>query len=99
MTSATAGPAPGSSTTGASGARPLASSLRRSQPVQPAIAAAAVYQASSLPPHTAATMRKLGDLTPSTLSTMHGSSFTGDGRQAFHDLAAAYEQLIDAHNR
>jgi hypothetical protein len=30
---------------------------------------------------------------------MHGSSFTGDGRQAFHDLAAAYEQLIDAHNR
>ena len=32
-------------------------------------------------------MRELGDLRPTTLAIMHGSSFTGDGRQALYDLA------------
>jgi flavorubredoxin len=73
--------------------------LTTSDLVEPAIAAEAVFQASSLPPHTAATMRKLGDLAPTTLATMHGSSFTGDGKQALYDLAAAYEQLIATHLR
>jgi flavorubredoxin len=73
--------------------------LTTSDLVEPAIAAEAVFQASSLPPHTAATMRKLGDLAPTTLATMHGSSFTGDGKQALYDLAAAYEKLITAHMR
>jgi flavorubredoxin len=68
--------------------------LTTSDLVGPALAAEAVFQASSLPPHTAATMRKLGDLAPSTLGIMHGSSFTGDGKQALYDLAAEYEQLI-----
>lgn len=64
--------------------------------VEPALAAEALFQASSLPPHTAATMRKLGDLAPTTLGTMHGSSFAGNGKQALYDLATEYEQLIAA---
>ena len=43
--------------------------------------------------HTAATLRSLGDLNPTTLALMHGPSFSGDGKRAFYDLAAAYEQL------
>ena len=41
----------------------------------------------------AQTMRSLGDLAPSTLALMHGSSFQGDGKQALYDLAAGYEAL------
>ena len=35
----------------------------------------------------------LGDLRPTTLAIMHGSSFRGDGHRALYDLAAAYERL------
>jgi hypothetical protein len=41
-------------------------------------------------------MRSLGDLEPSTLAIMHGSSFSGDGRQALYDLATGYEDLVAA---
>ncbi len=41
-----------------------------------------------------ATLRALGDLAPTTLAIMHGSSFQGDGKQALYDLAAGYESLI-----
>ena len=59
--------------------------------VQPAMDAEAMFRASSLSPDTAIVMRKLGDLAPSTLALMHGSSFRGEGRQALYDLASAYE--------
>jgi flavorubredoxin len=59
--------------------------------VQPAMEAEAMFRASSLAPDTAIVMRKLGDLAPSTLALMHGSSFTGKGREALYDLASAYE--------
>lgn len=62
--------------------------------VEQAMAAEALFHASCLAPHTAATLRSLGDLEPRTLAIMHGSSFQGDGRQALHDLAAAYEPLV-----
>ena len=39
-------------------------------------------------------MRALGDLEPTTLATMHGSSFQGNGKQALYDLADCYERLI-----
>jgi flavorubredoxin len=61
--------------------------------VQPALEGEAMFRASSLAPDTAGQMRRLGDLQPSTLALMHGSSFHGDGRQALYDLAAAYEEL------
>jgi len=61
--------------------------------VEPALAAEGMFHATSLAPHTGATMRALGDLNPTTLAVMHGSSFSGDGRQALYDLAVGYEKL------
>lgn len=56
-----------------------------------ALATEHVFHATCLTPQTAAILRGLGDLDPTTLAIMHGSSFRGDGRQALYDLAAAYE--------
>jgi flavorubredoxin len=64
--------------------------------IAPAMAAEAMFHATALAPHTAAAMRSLGDLEPSTLAIMHGSSFSGDGRQALYDLATGYEDLVAA---
>jgi flavorubredoxin len=64
--------------------------------VEPAMAAEAIFGSTSLAPHTAATMRALGDLEPTTLAIMHGSSFQGDGRRALYDLADGYQRLIAA---
>jgi flavorubredoxin len=62
--------------------------------VDPAMAAEEMFHATCLAPHTAATLRGLGDLEPSTLAVMHGSSYRGDGRKALYELAAAYEGLL-----
>jgi flavorubredoxin len=62
--------------------------------VQPALDAEAMFHATCLAPHTARTLRSLGDLNPTTLAVMHGSSYQGDGKRALYDLAAAYEQLL-----
>ena len=68
--------------------------LTESDLVEPAMVAEEIFQASSLAPHAGATLRKLADLSPSTLAVMHGSSFTGDGRQALRDLAVRYDEVI-----
>jgi flavorubredoxin len=60
--------------------------------VEPAMAAEAMFRSSSMAPDTADVMRRLGDLSPTTLAVMHGSSYSGDGAKALYDLAAAYEQ-------
>ncbi len=60
--------------------------------VEPAMAAEAMFRGSSMAPDTAEVMRRLGDLSPTTLAVMHGSSYRGDGGKALYDLAAAYEQ-------
>lgn len=60
--------------------------------VAPALQAEAMFRASSLAPDTATAMRRLGDLEPTTLALMHGSSFTGEGKRALDDLAGAYEE-------
>jgi hypothetical protein len=52
-----------------------------------------MFHATCLTPQTAPTLRALGDLDPSTLGVMHGSSFQGDGRKALYELAAAYDDL------
>jgi flavorubredoxin len=64
--------------------------------VEPAVAAEHVFHGSSMAPHTAATLRSLGDLEPTTLALMHGPSYSGDGKQAFYELATAYEQFAVA---
>jgi flavorubredoxin len=64
--------------------------------VEPALAAEAMFHATCLAPNTGTTLWALGDLAPTTLAVMHGSSFVGDGKQALADLATGYEQLIAA---
>jgi flavorubredoxin len=59
--------------------------------VGPAMEAEALFRSSSLAPDTATVMRRLGELAPTTLALMHGSSFSGDGAAALNDLAAGYE--------
>lgn len=68
--------------------------LTTSDVLGPALEAEEVFHQTALAPHTADVLRRLGDLSPTTLAIMHGSSFQGDGRQVLHDLAAAYEGLI-----
>ena len=62
--------------------------------VGPAMAAEEMFHATALAPATGQILRSLGDLEPTTLAIMHGSSFQGDGRQALYDLAGAYESLM-----
>ncbi len=59
--------------------------------VGPAMEAEALFRSTSLAPDTTAIMRMLGDLEPSTLALMHGSSFRGDGKKALYELADAYD--------
>jgi len=58
-----------------------------------AMAAETMFGSTSLSPRTGETLRALGDLRPTTLAIMHGSSFQGDGGKELYDLAAAYEEL------
>jgi hypothetical protein len=44
----------------------------------PAFAAEDVFKSTALTPATAATIRALADLAPSTIALMHGPSFNGD---------------------
>jgi flavorubredoxin len=62
--------------------------------VGPAMVAENMFHATALAPTTGATLRALGDLGPTTLAIMHGSSFQGDGKAALHDLASAYDAMV-----
>jgi hypothetical protein len=62
--------------------------------VGPAAEAEDMFAYSCLAPGTPATIERLAALAPRTLALMHGSSFTGDCRQALLDLAAAYRERI-----
>jgi flavorubredoxin len=61
--------------------------------VEPAMAAELMFHSTALAPHTGDVLRSLGDLAPSTLAIMHGSSYQGDGKVALHTLADAYQAL------
>ena len=62
--------------------------------VAPAMEAEAMFHSTCLAPDTGAVMRRLGDLAPTTLALMHGSSYHGDCRRALFDLAGAYESCM-----
>src|SRR5262249_26486654 len=64
--------------------------------VEPAMAAEDLFHATCLAPDTPSALRALGDLEPSTLGIMHGSSFQGDGKQALYALADQYHGRIVA---
>lgn len=59
--------------------------------VEPAMAAEAMFRSTALAPDTTVTLNRLADLQPTTLALMHGSSYSGDGAGALHDLADAYD--------
>lgn len=61
--------------------------------LEAALAAEAMFGSSSLAPHTGQVLRRLGDLQPTTLAIMHGSSFQGDGGKVLYEMAGAYEEL------
>jgi hypothetical protein len=67
-------------------------SLTSDDIVEPAMAAEAMFRGTAMAPDTADVMRRLGDLSPTTLAVMHGSSFTGDCGKALYDLADSYEK-------
>ena len=62
--------------------------------VEPARRAEELFHASCLTPTTGATIRKLADLSPTTLAIMHGSSFNGNAVQALHDLGDVFDGLF-----
>jgi len=70
-----------------------AAPLTEADVVEPALVAEEMFHATCLAPHTASTLRMLGDLRPTTLAIMHGASFRGDGHRALYELAGAYERL------
>lgn len=43
------------------------------------------------------TLKRLAELQPKTLATMHGSVYVGDGRQALHDLAGVFREVFQPH--
>ncbi|HWF00954.1 MAG TPA: MBL fold metallo-hydrolase [Caulobacteraceae bacterium] len=53
----------------------------------PAIATEQMFHAMTMAPQTSETLRKLSDLEPETLAIMHGSSFSGNGRDVLLGLA------------
>lgn len=59
-----------------------------------ALVAEEIFHASTLAPSTGATLRRLGDLNPTTLAIMHGSSYAGDARGTLYALAEAYEAML-----
>ena len=64
--------------------------------VGPALVAEEMFHQSAMAPSTVPTLRGLGDLNPTTLAVMHGSSFHGDCRQALNDLAGGYATMMAA---
>lgn len=62
--------------------------------VGPAMAAEDMFNATSLGPMTAPTIRRLAELTPTTLAVMHGASFRGDGSKALNRLADRYQERL-----
>jgi hypothetical protein len=61
--------------------------------VEPALRAEQIFQSTSVTPHLQPTLERLADLHPTTLATMHGSSFRGDGATQLRSLAAGYAAL------
>jgi flavorubredoxin len=62
--------------------------------VEGAMVAEEVFHATSTGPAVAATIRSLAELEPTTLTCMHGSSFSGDGAAQLRALADAYDAAL-----
>ncbi len=70
--------------------------ITKSDILEPAFHAEDMYQATVLHNATAPTIRRLAELSPTTLGLMHGPAFQGNGKQALLDLANGYEKRFRA---
>lgn len=64
--------------------------------VEAALAAEEVFHATSLGPLVAPTLLRLAELRPTTLATMHGASYRGDGAAQLRALASGYATFVPA---
>ena len=55
-----------------------------------------LMHATSLGPTTAPTIRKLAELEPTLLATMHGAPFSGDGAAALKELGDHFDRRLRA---
>jgi flavorubredoxin len=62
--------------------------------VEPSLVAEEIFHATSLGPNVPVTLARLAALAPTTLATMHGSSYRGDGAAQLRSLALGYETFI-----
>jgi flavorubredoxin len=62
--------------------------------IEPSLAAEEIFHATSLGPNVGPTLRNLAMLAPTTLATMHGPSYRGDGAAQLAALAAGYATLV-----
>ena len=63
----------------------------------PAIETERLFRSMTMAPSTGATLRRLAELSPTTLAIMHGSSFSGDGGGVLRGLAEWSEQAAEGH--
>ena len=68
--------------------------LTRESIVGPAGQTEDMFQATSLTPQLAPTIRRLAELKPATLAVMHGSCFAGDCAAELEGLAGYYERAF-----
>ena len=52
------------------------------------------FHSTSMGPDLVPTLHRLADLEPTTLATMHGSSYTGDGAAQLRSLADSYDERL-----
>ena len=62
--------------------------------VEAALVAEEAFRGTSMGPDLRPTLQRLADLSPTTLATMHGSSFRGDGAGQIRQLANAYDTIV-----
>ncbi len=62
--------------------------------VEPALVAEEIFHSTGLGPNVPLTLARLAALEPTTLATMHGSSYRGDGAAQLRALAMGYETFV-----
>ena len=62
----------------------------------PAIEAEGVFHATGLNSNLAPTLEQLAALNPTTLATMHGASYSGDGAAQLRALSDEYAAMLGA---
>ena len=62
--------------------------------IEASLAAEEMFHGTSLGPNIAPTIRRLAELEPTTLATMHGPSYQGDGAAQLTALASGYATYV-----